>query len=67
MVSLFCTSFPDWLLVICLLLIVGVLLFRLLIFLAAAFSVLFTMLKYALTGRWKEYLEECKTESDSMR
>ncbi len=67
MITAFCTSFPDWLMVICLLLIACVILFKLLIFVAALLAVIFNMLKYALTGRWKEYWKECDTDSESIR
>lgn len=58
MTKLFCTFFPDWLLVICLLLIACVILFYALLFVAATVSSAFIMLKYAFTGRWNEYKEK---------
>lgn len=67
MTTTFCTVFPGWLLIICLVLIGCVLLFLFLRVVAAFFYVLFIMLKYALTGRWKEYMEKCKTDPDALR
>ncbi len=66
MITTLCTFFPDWLLVICLLLIGCRILLFLLQVVAAFFSVLFLMLKYALTGRWQEYLEKCKKDPESL-
>lgn len=67
MIPTFSTSFPDWLLFLCILALICWLAFIALRFLAAIFYVLFIMLKYALTGRWKEYLEKCKTDPNSLR
>lgn len=67
MTILFSTFFPDWLLVICLMLIACWLLFKFLLLTAAVFHVFLIMLKYAITGRWKEYLEKCKTDPDSLK
>lgn len=64
MIALFTTHFPDWLMVMCLVALAAWLLFKLALFVVAYIGILCIMIKFAVTGRWKEYMDRCKNDPD---
>jgi len=64
MITAFCTSFPDWLLVICLLVMLCAALLFVLKWLLIILSLLFFVVKYAVTGRWKEFNDRIVNDPD---
>lgn len=62
MITTFCTFFPDWLLVICLVVIGGAILLFILQWVLVIVSLVFFAIRYAVMGKWKEFCDRMSND-----